>query len=76
MYLNSSSNFREIGMADSDKPSWKTQERRRQKDIQFLSWVKSASLEELQNKLTSYKKGSWQFVALTRRIEMKENARG
>lgn len=71
MYLNSSSNFKAIGMADADNPTWKQLERRRQRDIDFLAWVKSATLDELQGKLSDYKEGSWQYVALTRRIKMK-----
>ena len=72
MYINSSSNSKAVGMADADNPTSKQLERRRQRDIDFLVWVKDASLEELQGELSIHKYGSWQHVAITRRIKMKE----
>jgi hypothetical protein len=55
-----------VGTADADNPSPETLERRRQADIEFLTWVREASLPELESKLPDVK--GWRRVAIERRM--------
>lgn len=59
-------------MADADHPTWKRIENRRQRDIDFLAWVKSATLDELLAEFPNHRERSWQQVAITRRIKSKQ----
>lgn len=66
MYENGSRHIRYPGMADSDYPTEAQIERRRQRDIEFLQWVRTANPEELVGALPTVK--GWRAVAIQRAL--------
>lgn len=56
------------GFADSDRPSERVIERRRNEDIEFLSRIKTLSRDELEKELENTTV-QWRLVALNRAIK-------
>lgn len=58
--------------ADADRASYRTVQRRREEDLEFLAWLRTAALEELDRKCweTARTKSfpQWKRVALARAI--------
>lgn len=66
MYERRGDTRRRSGTADSDNPSRATIERRREADLAFISFLRTASPEQL-IALKSQSKG-WRLVALERQL--------
>jgi hypothetical protein len=57
------------GRADADRPSRRTQERRRQRDLEFLEVLKKANAEELDRMVWESKRWpKWRRVAVARAV--------
>lgn len=57
--------------ADADRPSYRTEQRRREKDLAFLERVRAASLEELAQMRREHAGKSapqWKVIAIERAI--------
>ncbi len=53
---------------DADGPSWRTREKRREKDIKFLEWLRTATKKEIAE-MMKLKLPDWRQVALRRALK-------
>ena len=53
-------------LADADRPSWRTRERRRAADLAFIAWLRTATRAELEAMLPHV--WGWRAVAVRRRM--------
>lgn len=58
---------RRLVHADADGPNWRQRNRRRQSDIDFLSWLKDTSLDVLRATQT-VDWPQWRVIAIDREI--------
>jgi hypothetical protein len=54
--------------ADADGPSWRTRQKRRERDIEFLAWLRTATKRELAVMMNA-KLPDWRAVAVRRALK-------